>query len=672
MLPKQLMGFTALNQYAAHESPSRGAMFLMQWANHVSLTKPDARVVFSGLEGELVKANMHTALPEDAMILDIIDRVSPNGIVLDTTIIYLAVEKNEINAIEVKRYDKFDKHFSFEHRQTDVMKNIDVGDVLKKGTQLTRTNSEVHPGVYGFGLRTNVLSITDKIIAEDAVVISESYAERSKFKLIETVTFSFGGDKVPVNLYGDDEEYKILPDIGEHISDTNIVAAIRDANNEEYLIRFQGSNIGDPDPTFDDIVIAKGSSGIVKDIRVINTRKPKSGTYYTNTEDQVAKYADMDRLYRQKFVSSVDHIMREYPNVKIGGELHVAYVNYTIIDDDRVKNTYKQADLDTWRIEVDIEYEVKPYVGMKFTTIHGAKGIVSEIRPDDQMDVDKNGLRADMLIDSASVISRMNIGGKYEGYFQTAAIVAQQRVIAMVKEFTSEEDPLKGVNKLTEEQQEQVFKYILGLIEMFGNEQYEMYQKANSTMKKEILKEAVSDAIYIYLPIDNSVSQPEIARRIMESEYAISEEGLHGGQGKGYIESQYVMLLYKIADTWLSSASTRVNVFNVPVSPSKSKKQMVPYNATPPKILSESETRKYAAFINQQFVAELRDRSNNIRSQYMVNDAILKAEKPTAIPKAIDREKHPYGDDNVLKMIKTIYRTGGVDVIFNPEEENEK
>ena len=285
-----------------------------------------------------------------------------------------------------------------------------------------------------------------------------------------------------------------------------------------------------------------------------------------------------------------------------------------------------------------------------------SKGVIGSVRPDHLM---PGG--ADMILDPNSIVHRMNLGNKYEGYLTYNIIKLNEELKAM-----------KGntpVSKMDDERVEKIFDYVFQYIKLYGNKQAEYMEQATIKDKRQV----ISEVQRILLPIDNPKMPIEITLDIMKSNYATKEEHLNipinenetiKSHNKMSLEANYVMLLYKIADTGLSASSYRVNTLGVPVSPNKVVKDALNFNNTPTKILSESETRMYLTLIGPEAIMELRDRTNNPDTHLQVMDSILTADNPFDIEENIDMSNRVYGQEVPRKIVRSINNTFGMDLKY--------
>ena len=67
---------------------------------------------------------------------------------------------------------------------------------------------------------------------EDSIIFSDVAAAKLTSPLIKPVEIMINENDIPLNLYGNDDMYKTIPDIGEDIKDS-ILIALRKEKKEE-------------------------------------------------------------------------------------------------------------------------------------------------------------------------------------------------------------------------------------------------------------------------------------------------------------------------------------------------------------------------------------------------------------------------------------------------------
>ena len=376
-IDRRFLGFAALSNFGNECSSSRYVMFSNFLGQYIPLNNGDVKITLSGVEEEFVKTLFSRKVVNDSKIVGIVDRYDGKTSDRITTsverfIIYVDLVKDEIDVISIPIYEKFSPKFGFNHRHTDALDDLDYGDILEAGTKVSRTNSENDNGELCIGLNVNMCLTSLKDVGEDAVVISESLAERGRFKTYETTRFQFGTKDIPLNIYGDDIEYKIVPDIGEYVHDSGILFATRSVyeNNDDGLLPalMSARHLRYPRPIFDKCYYPKDNGGKVIDIKVIHTPKTRNNGTFTRINEQMDKYVKSLEDFNNLFILTVEGIQKSYGDtVKIGDKLHRMMVDIYSLRDNRLLNIANQEPLDLYTIDITLEFEHKLNIGMKLS-----------------------------------------------------------------------------------------------------------------------------------------------------------------------------------------------------------------------------------------------------------------------------------------------------------------
>ena len=133
----------------------------------------------------------------------------------------------------------------------------------------------------------------------------------------------------------------------------------------------------------------------------------------------------------------------------------------------------------------------------------------------------------------------------------------------------------------------------------------------------------------------------------------------------------YIILLNKTADNFLSTASAKLNHFNVPCSISKADKAVTPWRDSPTKTWSEVETRIMASYGSRKAISEFMNRASDINAHRHLYTNLLTSSKPTSIKTIIDRNIVPYGGEAALKLINSIFNCSGIAMEYVEEELDE-
>ena len=286
------------------------------------------------------------------------------------------------------------------------------------------------------------------------------------------------------------------------------------------------------------------------------------------------------------------------------------------------------------------------------------------------MPVDKDGTRADIISDPASTISRMNIGRLYEAYISKASRQVKTMISNEIIAIDEIDDLSSTIDSLDSNIVDSLFNTVIEFLAIIGTEQHKAYKAVKKqSIKKDILKEIVNEEMYTYYSIGSKPAYL-IVDELNKSRFKPLVDKVKFNTVNGIVESKediiiaplYIMMLAKIADTWLSTSSAKVNHFGLPTSTSKAEKHRLPWRNSATKVLSETESRLYGSYVGLEFLAELKDRGSSILAHENMYENILKAENPTNIDRVVDRVKVPYGQDKALEIVNSLFNCSGIEI----------
>ena len=671
---EELLGLHAINPFNISNSSSRNVMLTGHLSQTVTLDNGDEKIIQTGLEKQLGQATFSVSLPNDALILDVVRKYSGvDANTADEEVGYLVMFKNldtnEIDCIELPPYHKLDPQFGFKYNYTDNFHNLMKNTIMEKDTILADSPAVSKNSGYKFGVNANMALMSLPAVDEDAVVISESLANRLTHKVYITRVVEFGEDKFPLNLYGDEDNYKAFPNIGESINETGIIMALRDYDSSLSPATTSVNDVRDYNPIFDECTYASGPGGKVVDIKAykFNSRKDT----YTGTAHGIMKYVNGLKKYYNDIINSYNVCRREHPDTLVSPRLHRILMDaYALTngEHDKLKFTYRKERINMYRIEFTIEYTRKAVVGTKISGLAGGKGVVSAILPDKDMPVYEDGsVRADIIMDPLSINSRMNNGRLYEEFFNGVSRVVKQIILNETL------DKGKPINDLTHEEVDNLWVHVLNVLKIIGNEQYDAYKLAGYKDKYEILNEIVNEEFYIYYRVSDrppylivndfkgTIYEPKPQRVIFKSP---NVDKVFTSDEPVMIAPEYVIVLNKTAENFLSTASAKVNHHGLPISDSSKNKVKLPWRNTPVRTLSETDTRIYGSYVGRLGLIELKDRANSIETHREVYKNILYADNPAVMKHTIDRNLFPYGGDAALKIAESVLSVNGAEMVF--------
>lgn len=676
-LKLEFLGTSGVNSFVANVSSPRAIMDNSHFSSHIPLINPDSKVVKSGIEYELGKYINHCVVENDCIVKAIIPRYKEYGIVnIPTYTLLVEYEENNelyLDYINVDTYVSNHTFFGYELKETDDLFNLTYNSVLNKDTILSKANSFGKDGDYKYGLNANIAFMSHPSVAEDGFVVSESFLQRAKFTSIIKRVINITKDTIPINLYGDNNIYKFIPNIGENVRPDGLLCALRQRNDWFSISDLNVRNLSEPDLIFDNLTYVNPNSKVI-DIKVIRGNYGKK-EYTDKITEQLDQYAEMLVNYYRNVIKSYENYFNEkkqiYGNIdsiKLTPKMHRfitdCYIKVDIGTSTKHKLCYRKVPIDQYRIEITTINTITPNIGFKITDLHAAKGVICKILPDECMPVDKNGNRADIITDSMATISRMNLGRAYEAYLGAVSRDCRQHLI---KVFSNKK-------QITEEDIIYFYNYIKGLYTLINNDMVEFIDSLNKDELINHLREILTDNLYIYYPPDNEYNITDVISNIENSIYKpINDKVKYIDEFNRLVETKdnvrignlYIMFLEKIASTYNAVSSSKVNNFGFPIKGSNSDKVKYLHNLTPTKIFGETEIRILTSFMGKEAIGDLIDITLNPVSHKFIIKNILENDKAFDVNFDVDRNMVEYGQTKSLAILTHMFNAAG----FNFEYE---
>jgi DNA-directed RNA polymerase beta subunit len=692
------MGVNGLNFADGTDSSPRKQMFSSHIGQSLVIRGGTERFIQTGMEREYAKYTFSVSMPEDGKILRAIDRYketmgadsisSRNN--PQTVLIYEAHETGQLGVINLPRYFSDQTYFGFEYKQR---KNL--SDAFKRGTPIGKgfkflDSPAVSPqGDYHYGRECKVAYMSLPSVAEDGIMVCEDILPYFTIKTYERREVEWGSRYIPLNLYGDAENYKPFPEIGDRIRADGLLMALRRDDRSIAAIEQSARALMDVDFFHDRRVYAAGEGGKVVDIRVYHDDYNTSNTPEA-MERQVMRYHRATQRFYQEVVDTVKDIEKERGGPPaLTPQLHALLVEAHAMLDNRTNGAqerrvllHRKNPLDDWRVEFVIEYETTPTVGFKWTDCHGGKGVICKVAKPEEMPVDENGVRADIVMDGLATVSRMNWGRMYEQYINATSAHVLDNIRARLnlsKKDAALQTKIEQMEVSDPAAVNEAWDYLLGFFKIVSPER--MYRwftegKYSKTRAQYLASIIPEEAIIIYWPPENEPEFPDVVRQIEADKRYTPHYGpvtYVGNSGrtvttknKVRIGSVYIIMLEKIADDWTAVASGKLQHFGVLSQITSWDKYSSPSRNQAIRSMGESEVRIWVSFAGERVTADVMDRNNNPKTRRAVLDSILNADKPTNIEQVVDRRVVPYGGSKPLQLVKHMGMCGGWQFHYQP------
>lgn len=402
--PEQMIG-TGLNQpFCNANSGSRKLMFATHSNHRLPIMEPELALVQTGFENEFgFHSSSYIKALDDYEVIAKIAKFSFNP----EHHYYLIVKNLNTGMYELFERVNF-KHIteSYGHLiNNEYMDSLKVGSRIQKDQVIQKSISYDDYDNHRQGRNLVTAYISCNPTMEDAIIISKSAAKKFKTPLIKRVNININDNDILLNMYGGNEQYKVIPDIGEEIKD-DILCVVRREKKEESLFTQSWERLKDIMMSDDKYT----TQGKIVDIDVYcNNREALKESSYAS---QISGYFSEYIRVCTELVDLITYLKDKEINVKLSYDLEKMYINCKRVlnGDNFIKDRpFSYLDIDIYVLE---ENEVS--IGDKFADRYGGKGVVSKILPDDEMPRLDNGEIVEIIFNKATCVNRLNPGQLFE------------------------------------------------------------------------------------------------------------------------------------------------------------------------------------------------------------------------------------------------------------------
>lgn len=596
-----ILGISSLT-FPAYIDSSRTIMDVNHQLQRVVVEHTEFPYVFTNSENMFGhRSTYNVTAKADLDVWRIIPKFSKLDIpreVQPAIIIFYNRETEEYDLIYKQDVQNLPEKYGFQYDH-HVLDELNEGDMLQKGTTLTRPTSYDKFDNYGFGQNVNFMYRLDMYTIEDAIVVSDRFAKSFISTEVELVRITLNENNFLGNLYGDDEEYKCFPDIGESIKN-NKLAIWKMLNNSQILYDMKSTNMKKTMPA--DINFY--NSGTIVDIDIF-CNKDRLQIPNTKYNQQVLNYIDMDIEFHTKVYEATQEL------IDSGCKVSNAIKEWN----KRCKELLNKDEVDGYKIKdennsvfsnIVIYFLVKRKVGLsrgqKLVGRYGNKGVISQIRPTREMPHFGNGEVVDVIFDSLGVPNRLNIFQLYE---QSVTAQARQvrdhiRTLDKIKEKEDiffeflriyNEDQANRVWKdyketcHTKKEKEEYFKYV---------EDYGIFVHIESFWHKKLMWDCVNevyDKFSFLKPYNIYFWQKDTQRWVKQ----IRPE---------YVGCMHVMKMKQSSKKGLSVRSTGpINNYGLPDKSDDAKKFIIRHSNTPVRF-GRQETENNLMFMDPEYIVK--------------------------------------------------------------------
>ena len=252
---EQMLGKGLIQPNTASNSGSRKLMHSTHTSHHLTLSQGQPPYVCTGFENRFGERSSSIINSSDIFDFDdktnteaqnvynISNKSSPVEVIAKIPKFsyapnhhyYLIVKdtaSDSIDVIERVSYKYQTECYGFLYNNSTLDTYAFPGCIIPPNTVLRRSTGFDAYGNKADGYNVNTAYMALDHNMEDSVIISDICSEKLSAPLIRTVEIILNENDIPLNIYGDDNIYKVFPDIGEDVKDGILLAYRREKREE--------------------------------------------------------------------------------------------------------------------------------------------------------------------------------------------------------------------------------------------------------------------------------------------------------------------------------------------------------------------------------------------------------------------------------------------------------
>ena len=356
--PNHMLGKGLMMPFAASNSGSRKLMFGTQLEHRLPLMRPEVPYIQTGYEMEFGKySSSYVEAEANLEVIGIVPKFEwiPKH---QYYIIFRDIDTGILSIVERKEYKHITENYGYLY-DNSILDNLDIGATIAKGSALQKSMSfdGYNNRMDGCNMLTMYAACEETM--EDAIIISESASKKLASPLVKKVSIIINDNDIPLNLYGDHNNYKSFPNIGEEINVyCNAPSRLAEYDYNTQLRIYYDNNIR-------------------MCTELVNIIKP----YLDNGHKM--NY-DLQRIYS------------------------------TCIGAINGKQYFSERVFSNIVLEITLIEEIDVLRGDKLSNRYGGKGITARVRPDALMPKTKTGETIEVILNMCGVYGRENAGQLFE------------------------------------------------------------------------------------------------------------------------------------------------------------------------------------------------------------------------------------------------------------------
>ena len=541
-------------------NPTRSQMNMKHRVQALTIDDPEFPFLFDGKENVMgAQSSFYRKTDRQYKVVGIVKKY--NDLLKGRSNIALyflySKENDSYRVIERNEVENLTEDFGFKYRN-DYLDNIELGDVVDKDTILYRSTSYDESMNMSAGVNGRILYAMHPGVQDDAIIISESFANRMVSNQVTSKSIPINDNTILLNLYGKDDVYQGLPNIGETVVG-GILAATRNVKETRMFSDLRDNSLNIINHNSDQVFYANG------EIIDINVYCNNPNLKVNKVNKQLVQYYNDARWFYTEVYKICKRIINSGATIvdkEINRWMRKSMNNL----DTQAIWAWNDNVFSNMMVEILVNRKQPIRDGRKLAGRHGNKSVVSKILPDEEMPY----LVSETYKDEYGVIHPKGEMKRVELISNPLAIINRTIPMGLFEpSVTFILDRMREYMKTLptmEEQRDFMFDALGLLNHKYTKELKDVYDGLSPRQQKEFVHDSIHKGIYLRWEAfseevnlrDNIVKLYDKYESIIKPYHIFSPKPKWGRDiyiGTGCVGFQYVLMLKQSGEKGFSARS---------------------------------------------------------------------------------------------------------------------
>jgi hypothetical protein len=337
-------------------------------------------------------------------------------------------KKKVYDVIERREVKNMAESFGFRYNNTGIDKYRD-GDIIPKNKMLFKSPTLDDHKNFMYGLQANVAYLIAQDTIEDAVAVTDVYAERASITKVTSCRIPMNDNDIWLDICGDGKVYKSFANIGEWTKDSVIAASRR---KDKRTAQHSMKNYNLRKIFHDDDLYQELGDWQIVDVDIW-CNKTLDEIPDDQSHAQIKSYYASLLEYHQELFDLLGDIIdnADEKGHTYSTALSRMYAEARDVLDPNCKWTDNGRMFSNMIVEFTYAKSEPLRAGSKITGRFGNKSVISRVITQAEMGYTETGIPIDIRIDALGVIGRLNSGQSIEVELNRAAVAVKMTLSSM-------------------------------------------------------------------------------------------------------------------------------------------------------------------------------------------------------------------------------------------------